>query len=233
MNKSTINKNALNTYDDINNTIRFLKDKDIVYYFKPSEFKNNNTVITWANHRSSRFNSGSSFNTLKQYEYILSTGAYQCILFDGSIIRTSFVFNDSKLVNHSHLWWPAPYILPEGASSFMDKVDEENKDDFLYPYQRFVNDPNWQNLLKMRSPVRIDYDSKHDDTVDHPLIHMHIQDHTTRLYIEKPISFYEFIKFIIKNFYPHINFNYNKQPLTYHYPVQKKCTQYNFSGIVI
>ena len=228
-----INKNAQNTYDDIDNTIRFLKDKDIVYYFIPSEFKDNNNVITWSNHIPGRFNAGKSFNTLQQYEYIITNGAYQCILFDGSIIRTYFKFDGSKLINHSHLWWPAPYTLPRDTCSFMDEVDEENKDDFLYPYNTFLQSSNWSELIRMRSPIRIDYDSYHEDSENHPLVHMHIQDSETRLNINEPISFYTFIKFIIKNFYPNINFNYNKQPLKYQTYISKKLIDYNFSSVLI
>lgn len=228
-----MNKNAQNTYDDINNTIRFLKDKNIVYYFRPSELRDNNSVITWSNHIPGRFNCGEYFNTLKQYEYIITNGAYQCIFFDGSIIRTTFKFNGSKLVSHSHLWWPAPYILPEGTSSFMDKADEYSKDDFLYLYNVFVQSPNWHELIRMRSPIRIDYDSCHEDSEDHPLIHMHIQDDKTRLNIKEPISFYAFIKFIIKNFYPNITFVYDKQSLKYQTYASRKCADYKFSTILV
>ena len=228
-----MNKNAQNTYDDINNTIRFLKDRDIVYYFIPSELKDNNSVITWSNHISGRFNCGEYFNTLKQYEYIIKNGAYQCIFFDGSIIRTTFNFNGSKLVSHSHLWWPAPYTLPQGTRSFMDEVDEENKDNFLYPYNMFLQSSNWFELIRMRSPIRVDYDSCHEDTTNHPLVHMHIQNDKTRLNIKEPISFYTFIKFIIDNFYPNINFDYNRQPLKYQSDVSRKRVDYKFSSIAI
>lgn len=228
-----INKNTQNTYNDINDTIKFLKDKNIVYYFRPPELKDNNSVITWSNHIPGRFNCGEYFNDLRQYEYIVANGAYQCIFFDGSVIRTSFNFNGSKLVSHSHLWWPAPYTLPKGTRSFMDEADEENKDNFLYPYNMFLQSSNWSELVRMRSPVRIDYDSRHEATADHPLVHMHIQDHKTRLIIKEPISFCTFIKFIINNFYPNIDFDYKKQPLRYQPYIPRKCVDYKFSSIEI
>lgn len=226
-----INKNVQNTYDDINNTISFLKDKNIVYYFKPSELRHD--AITWSNHVPGRYNASKFFNSLKQYEYIIRNGAYQCILFDGSVMRTSFFFDGSRLIKHSHLWWPAPYALPEGRCSFMEEVDEENRDDFLYPFDKFLKSLDWIESLRMRSPVRIDYDSCHDNCEEHPLIHMHVQDNKTRLNISQPISFYTFVRFIILNFYPDIEFNYDKQPLKYSISSSVKSVNYKFSSILI
>lgn len=225
-----INKNVQNTYDDINNTIRFLKDKNIVYYFRPSELRYG--AITWSNHVPGGYNGSKFFNSLKQYEYIIENGAYQCILFDGSIIRTSFFFDGARLIKHSHLWWPAPYALPEGRNSFMEDVDEENRDDFLYPFNKFLKSSDWVDL-RMRSPVRIDYDSYHANCEDHPLVHMHVQDDKTRMNISQPISFYTFVRFIIVNFYPDIEFNYNKQPLKYSISNSIKSINYKFSSILI
>ncbi len=47
------------------------------------------------------------------YVSIYKTGAYHCILFDGSIIRAYFKFHKNILLQGSLLYWPAPIIIPE------------------------------------------------------------------------------------------------------------------------
>lgn len=176
------NKNAQNTMEQMNNTFTMLLEKSLIYYYNPAKccVDKNDTLITWGGHKPSRENCGKEFIKLKQYEYILQSRAYHCILFDGSIIRSSFKFSGPLLVSHSHLWWPSPF--------------DENLDDneLLYQYNDFLNDNDWMNKIKMRSPVRIDYDSS-VNRANHPAVHMHTQSSETRLYLDQPICFNRFI----------------------------------------
>jgi Uncharacterized conserved protein len=226
MNKTVnFNRNVMATTDSMNNLMILLFNWRLLYYYNEvrPQMINDNQVITWHNHLSSRANCGSSFTTLEQYEHILKTGAFHCILFDGSIIRSSFTFKDNFLINHSHLWWPAPYLNDD---YFTEEFTPQNK------IEDFLTDPNWGDKLRMRSPIRIDFDPENESQA-HPLIHMHTQHHETRVNIDKPICFSKFIKYIFQNFYPELEINFSKwNMLTFSYQ-KPRIFEYAFSKVII
>jgi hypothetical protein len=195
------NKNIQNTAEEMNNTMILLFGLKLLYYYKEvrPQFSNGKQIITWDNHIPDRANCGPFFTTLKQYEHILKSGAFHCILFDGSIIRSAFIFDSNNLINHSHLWWPAPY----NNESYIEEVTPQSK------YEDFINDSNWKKRLRMRSPIRIDFDPKNMND-NHPLVHMHIQHQETRIHIDKPICFNKFVKYIFQNFYSSIDLDFRK-----------------------
>lgn len=220
-----INKNVLNLADEMNNMMMLLFDLKLLYYFNEvrPRIKNEIQVITWNDHSPSRANCGASFTTLEQYEHILNSGAFHCILFDGSIIRSSFEFDGKYLINHSHLWWPAPYI------------DDGNLTEEFTPqlkYEDFLSDSNWMKKVRMRSPIRIDFDPE-SESITHPLVHMHTQHHQSRIHVDKPICFAKFIQYIFQNFYPHIELDFSKWNfLGFTYP-KSKIQQYKFSSVIV
>jgi hypothetical protein len=180
-------------------------------------------VIRWDNHISDRANCGDSFTTLDQYSFLLKTGAFHCILFDGSIIRSSFEFINHSLIYHSHLWWPAPYVFDEEVTG---EYTPQNK------YEDFLMDPDWNKKVRMRSPIRIDFDPDRESE-SHPLVHMHTQHYETRIQLSEPICFNKFIKYIFQNFYPDIEIDYykwNSLKFTYSHA---KVPESIFSSIVI
>ena len=52
----------------------------------------------------------------------------------------------------------------------------------------------------MRTPIRFDYDIKNVSD-NHPKSHMHMQNSECRIFVDRPLCFNKFIKFIFKNFY--------------------------------
>jgi len=227
MNNKVINfnKNIQNVTDQMNNMMVFLYDLRLLYYYNEvsPQITNENQIITWNRHEPNRANCGASFTTLAQYEYILNSGAFHCILFDGSIIRCSFTFDGNFLINHSHLWWPAPYAY---NIIFTDDFTPQTK------YEDFLSDPNWMKNLRMRSPIRIDFDPE-KESESHPLTHMHTQHHESRVHIDKPICFNKFIKYIFQNFYPDIDIDFSKWNLLNFSYQKSKRPQYTFSSIII
>jgi hypothetical protein len=215
-----LNTNVENTLNAMNNTIRFLFDSRIVYFYEIAEIEeidrsNDKIRISWKNHTPNRANAGKSFTTLDQYKHILNSGSFQCILYDGSLIRSSFVFEKNKLINHSHLWWPSPYEYTLPFNEEFSPIDA---------YEDFITDSDWESRVRMRSPVRIDFDpTAASDT--HPAVHMHTQHHECRIRIDSPICFNRFVKYILSNYYPHIpNQSYSFNMLTFTYDKQKETT---------
>ena len=202
MSKKTWNPSAQKTVIQINSTLDMLLTKALALSYNvlpPINESLRHCQITWNNHVSERANSGKSFTKLDQYLHILQTNSYHCLLFDGSIIRVNFEFDDDLLIAQNLLWWPAPYdygnILQEGYSPVELILD-------------FFGDNSWHETIKMRSPIRIDFDSS-NNTVTHPHSHLHIQNNETRLNTNNPICFNRFVDFIFRNFYPQFELSFS------------------------
>lgn len=194
--KKLMNRHVENTQNQINNTLRTLQTLGLVRVSKSLVHEKNSAVetLTWGNHKSGRHNAGDSFNTLNQYATIYDTGAYHCILFDGSIIRVFYEFDKNILKRQSLLFWPAP--IPDIPES---DVDELGMWDALSLY---LGDLRVENTnFRMRTPVRFDYDSG-NDTLKHPGTHVHMQHSECRIGSRAPLCFNTFISFIFQNFYP-------------------------------
>lgn len=203
MKDKIINRDAELLVIQINNCLDLLLKKKLIVFCNKVynvDYCKSKCQITWNNHLSGRFNSGKSFTLLEQYENILSNNSYHCLLFDGSIIRVNFEFERNILKCQNLLWWPAPFIYDEalewGAAP-------------LLQYESFLEDLEWHKKIKMRSPVRIDFDN-YNDSVIHPKSHLHTQHDECRMAIDYPVCFNKFVEFIFKNYYPEYKLGFSK-----------------------
>jgi hypothetical protein len=192
-----INNQVQNLKDQIENTLLTLFNEDLVRVKKnvSHQITGHKCKLTWDNHKPGRYNSGQAFTTLNQYIKIYDTGAYHAILHDGSIIRACFNFYKNMLLEESLLFWPSPIDIPE------EIIDEYGIYDAIVRY--FVSD-KINNFLKMRTPVRLDFNHV-NNTTSHPATHLHIQHRDCRISVREPCCFNTFVKFIFKNFYPDIS----------------------------
>lgn len=112
MSKKVFNPSAQKTVNQINSTLDTLQKKALCISYNvvpPVMDTQHRCQITWNSHVSERANSGKSFIKLAQYRHILANNSYHCLLFDGSLIRVNFEFEDDLLLKQNLLWWPAPY----------------------------------------------------------------------------------------------------------------------------
>lgn len=199
-----MNKHVVNTREQILNTLLTMSDYGLTRMTKDvfSSLDGNMEILTWDNHVAGRHNAGSAFTTLNQYVSIYETGAYHCVLFDGSIIRVYFKFNKNVLYQQSLLYWPAPINIPE------EDIDELGIRKAIDLY--LASSDSTSTHLKMRSPIRFDFDHS-IKTPSHPATHLHMQHAECRISARNPICFNTFIKFIFLNFYPDIGLDiFNK-----------------------
>ncbi len=181
-----------NLKDEITNTLSILLEKNLLKYYLPlkEEFSENTFSLTWNNHSSSRLNTEHHFGMVTQYKYFLECSSITAMLFDGSILKVSYTINrEIFLISHNLTFWPAP---------FQTKVDSE--DSPIDIIEKYTYDDNWINKLKMRTPMRLDFDINKIKQ-GHTAVHMHMQDNDCRMHILQPVCFNKFIKFIFKNFY--------------------------------
>lgn len=192
-----MNKHVENTKNQILNTLEILFGSGLARHTKHINCvtKSGMEILTWDNHTPGRHNAGKSFATLNQYVSIYETGAYHCILFDGSIIRACYVFDKNILVQKSLLYWPSPINIPE------EDIDELGIRASIDMYLSDINSDN--KAFSMRSPLRLDFDST-NISESHPATHLHLQHANCRMSVKKPICFNTFIKFIFMYFYPDI-----------------------------
>ncbi len=196
--KRTINQFAQSTVEQVNSTLEMLQLQHLSVCYNSMtipDYTSPDCQITWKNHVSDRSNAGESFTKLEQYLHILRNNSYHSLLFDGSLLRANFIFQNNILLSQNLLWWPAPYnygnLLLDGYSPIQILDD-------------FFSDPKWFDVIKMRSPIRIDFDSS-INTLDHPSTHMHTQHEDCRMVIQQPICFNRFVNFIFSNYYPNLS----------------------------
>lgn len=226
MSKRNWNPTADKTIIQINSTLAMLQEVSLVISYNevpPFDIRQHRCQITWRNHVSDRSNGGKAFMRLEQYLHILETNSYHCLLFDGSIIRANFVFEDDFLIEQNLLWWPAPYdygqLLQDGYPPVELMLD-------------FYGDSAWHEAIKMRSPVRIDFDCG-NNTANHPHSHLHIQNEETRLNTNHPICFSRFVEFVFRNFYPQFNISFSKFDFIEYKIPKLQDMDYTFSRMII
>lgn len=162
------------------------------------------TQLTWqSNGKENKYSAEKEFLNIKQYLEIFDQRMFHIMLFDCSIVRFNYVFEGHELKSQNLLWWPCPLNLSEF-------YDIENIDKLIDTLNGKFN----ASEIIMRSPLRIDYDSK-NATETHPINHIHIENPQTRIAVNEPLCIYGFMEFIFKNFYPKLKFNYEweKMPL--------------------
>lgn len=197
-----MNKNHERLLLQIQNTMEQMQKLGYVLYYNvpKNEETEQNLTITWNNHRGGREVSSKYFLSIEQYLKILSDNAFLAVLNDYSLIRCSFVFKDKKLISENLLWWPCPV-----------KVDSNMVDEFglIETIQLLLSDIANKEYIRMRSPIRVDFDIFNDTEV-HPKAHMHIESEECRINTNEPICFNRFINYIVKSFYPNWNMNFKE-----------------------
>lgn len=211
------------TASQIRSTTEILKSSEFVIFDIPPKRNINEKIqqLTWQNHRGGRLVSSKSFLKIDQYLEILSSYAYQLILYDYSVIRYSFVFDGARILSQNLLWWPCPVHIDR---------EVEIEFGFIEGIKEKVNASQNQSDYIMRSPIRVDFDCANDQ-YSHPSAHIHLQHHDCRINSCKPICFNQFMKFVICNFYPDSNINCDKWTLLkYQYDNMHKKIEYDKSS---
>ena len=194
MMKTISNKNLRRVSDQIENTLDQMFKLGYVWYYDIPKFEKNGIEdrITWNNHIGGRTVSGKYFLRINQYLEILSSKALIAILSDYSLIRCAFSFIENKLVSETLLWWPCPVIVDESLVEYCELKEI---------IEMILEDKEVETYIRMRSPIRIDFDVKNDNE-NHPGAHLHMEHEECRISTDEPICFNRFMNYIVKSFYP-------------------------------
>ena len=195
---------AEETVRQINSTLDMLLEEKLAYNVNRVPKVDRTKIectVTWNNHIPARENSGKSFTSIKQYEYILKNNSYHCLMYDGSLVRANFCFNDGVLISENLLWCPSPF------SENADLLGIFTPHDLL---EDIYGDKEWYKKINMRTPIRFDFDSKKHEN-NHTAAHAHFQHHDTHVDVIKPICFNRFIEFIFQTCYPSKTIRFAKE----------------------
>jgi len=221
------NNNFRNTDIQINAIIAVLFELGLVIENNPTKKEETceNSLLTWNNHFSSREVSSNNFNSITQYLAILSSNSYQLLLKDYSIVRFCYKFKGSKLVEQNLLWWPCPVDVED------DLLSEDLS--LIDAIKLILEDNSNKELIRMRTPIRFDYDER-NDSESHPKAHVHLQHFQTRLNSEDPLCFGSFMKFICDTSYPDVSINFKSWPrMQYNYGKPKKRIDYKGKSRIV
>ncbi len=148
--------------------------------------------VTWATNSSvpgELFRNESA--SVSEYREWLRRQGYSALLFDGSIIQISYDFNYTGLIGHRLVYFPCPFNLESELMDLFDLVEIID----MYSDQDVAK-------VRLRSPVRFDFDIRSAAGASHPVSHMTFQWSYTRVPVMAPISLGHFVQFIFRSFYP-------------------------------
>ena len=131
--------------------------------------------------------------------------------------------DEFKVKQQNLLWWPAPYDYGNILQDVFSPIEI---------LEDFYGDQKWHQNIRMRSPIRIDFDSTNNKR-EHPHSHMHIENEETRINTVSPICFNRFIDFIFKNFYPQFKVPFSQLDFINYKVPDLETMNYLFSQVTI
>lgn len=111
-------------------------------------------------------------------------------LLDGALLLLQYQFVGNQVVSHRLGFFPNPDLL-----------------DFQTNYEEYLEDEIYIDITDPRivvTPIRFDFDSRDEvaENIIHPVSHLTIgQYQNCRIPVARPLTPYQFISFIVRNFY--------------------------------
>ena len=125
---------------------------------------------------------------VEAYNKMLELGAYSFLLLDGAICQLSFCFDRNKLVKHRLGFFSSPHI-----ECYQNDPDVYNQE---VPFSEVVS----KSIVPF--PFRFDYDGSIAADATHPLSHLTLGQYKgCRIAVSAPLTPYQFMRFVLVNFY--------------------------------
>lgn len=124
------------------------------------------------------------------YSELERTHTYNIKMLDGALLQMMYRFRDNKVETHRLAFFPSPFL-----EEFQNNPDIYLEDEI---YAEIIK----KNIVPF--PLRFDFDCRDEVAidVDHPKSHLTLgQYHNCRIPVSAPITPYQFIGFILINFY--------------------------------
>lgn len=171
-------------------------------------------VVTWATGAESLRRGvppGTPFGNMGEYIWLLGTGNYTCLLYDGALLQLAFTFKRADIIRHRLCYYPCPlesehkFVDPETdiVAELLTALEREADRLGLEDAEALVMEPLEDAWLRLRSPMRFDF-YLHEEGRNHSRCHVHIGDNECRVPVFGPLSVGDFVRFVFRNFYPAI-----------------------------
>jgi len=149
------------------------------------------TVVSWSGAKGLNFllKEGNSYYDV--YEYCVKNSQYSILLFDYAILQLFYRIQNGEITNHRLAYFPIP-----------DAVKYQDEEEY-YEWLNFADELFTENMNShtVTIPLRFDYD-KEAQNKDHPASHLTLGNYKNcRIPVNKPITPYAFVFFILRNFY--------------------------------
>lgn len=137
---------------------------------------------------SGRVNLNRSMPYEEKYNIFLENKFYNVKLIDGALLGMLYTFFQGKITKHMLFYFPAPHL-----------------EDFQNHPELYIEDDLYADILdkeRILAPIRFDYDLNAAKPVEHPRAHLTLGQYKhCRIPVSSPLSPYQFVIFIIRNFY--------------------------------
>lgn len=124
------------------------------------------------------------------YDYLYASKMYNIKMIDQALISLNYRFKNDCLIGHRLSFFPAPDLLL-----------------FQNDPEVFMNDIMYSEVIDKRVvsvPIRFDFDNRTEvfSPINHPISHLTLgQYKNCRIPVSQALTPYEFIRFIVQNFY--------------------------------
>jgi len=156
--------------------------------------------VTWARVEGAGDRERNDDVRFTDYMAALRNRDFSILMNDGGVIQLSLAYEGRTLVGHRHVYIPCP-IHFENADLRIGDEEIFPLEDFLEDFIINIDADGLQNRLRVRSPFRFEYDPG-SVTEGHPSSHVHFGKSSSRVPVSSPITAYQFLRFVFRNFYP-------------------------------
>ena len=124
------------------------------------------------------------------YNTLLANEAYSVKMLDGALLQFLYRFHNNEIISHRLAFFPSP------------DLEEYQNNPEIYDTDVIFAEIIMKNVVTF--PIRFDFDNNDElfIEIDHPKSHLTLgQYKNCRIPVSSPVSPYQFISFILRNFY--------------------------------
>lgn len=142
---------------------------------------------------------GGSKVGIREYLNALKSRDYSFLLNDGGIVQMQLDYKGHSVQKYRYAYLPCPISLADSEDSDL-YADGENGTPLKGDID-IMNESDFRGSLVMVAPLRFEWDREQE--LEHePKSHVHLGVSDGRVAVSHPVSVWNFLRFVLKNFYP-------------------------------
>jgi hypothetical protein len=149
-----------------------------------------------------------TYASISEYRSFFRGTHYTCLLKDGALVQISFDFKNADMVAHRFCFYPCPLFLPDNIDAIDWDIWNDLLEEALFAEAQALEPSGLgggsiptASAIRLRSPIRFDYESEEQTASESPS-HVHLSDDVARIPVQSALSLSQFVHFVVLNFYP-------------------------------